>query len=91
MFNYEPEIKTDIEQLYSERITAFNVALNERITQTKLDLEFEKRQNKILMDKIEFLELEINNEHRRITASYRNNSKLKEENQRLRKKYLGLE
>ena len=91
MFNYEPETRTDIEQLYSERITAFNVALNERITQTKLDLEFEKRQNKILRDKIEFLELEINNEHRRITASYRNNSKLKEENQRLRKKYLGLE
>ena len=57
--NYEPETRTNIEELYSERIAAFNVALNERITGTKNDLEFERRQNKILRDNIEFLELEI--------------------------------
>ena len=29
MFNHEPETRTDIEELYNERIAAFNVALNE--------------------------------------------------------------
>lgn len=56
---YEPETRTDIEELYNERIAAFNIALNERITGSKNDLEFERRQNKILRDKIEFLDLEI--------------------------------
>lgn len=56
---HEPETRIDIEELYNERIAVFNVALNERIIGTKNDLEFERRQNKILRDKIEFLDLEI--------------------------------
>ena len=62
--NYEPETRTDIEELYNERIAAFNQVLNERIIGTKNDLEFERRQNKILRDKIEFLDLEITSNKR---------------------------
>lgn len=88
MLKYIEETRTNIEELYNERIAAFNNALNERIIQTTNDLEFERRQNKFLRATNEYLELEIMNEKKRIVASYRNNSKLKEENQRLRKKYL---
>lgn len=31
MFNYEPEIRTDIEELYSERIDRFNKVLMDRM------------------------------------------------------------
>lgn len=86
--NYEPETRTDIEELYNERIAAFNVALNERITSTKSDLEFERKQNEILRNEKNFLEMENYSIKRQLQLSYNRNRDLRIENLSLRKKYL---
>lgn len=86
MVNYEPETRTDIEQLYSERIAAFNIALNERIE--KFESSFDKKQLDILRAKNEFLEMENFMDRKRTKSTYRRNQELVQENARLKQKII---
>jgi hypothetical protein len=84
----EEETRTDIEELYNERIAAFNAALNERIMQTQIELDFERRQNKILRADKDYLEMENMEINRRLRFSYNRNSELKAKNSKLIQKLL---
>jgi len=86
MFNYEPETRTNIEELYNERIAAFNNAMNERIIGTKLELEFQKRQNEVIRKEKEYLESENFLDRKRTKSTYRRNQELIKENARLKQK-----
>jgi len=78
---YETEERTNIEELWNERIAAFNVALNERITGTKLELEFQKRQNEVIRKEKEFNEIEQLDLKKKLTKTYWNNSELRKQNE----------
>ena len=85
------ETRTDIEELYRERIAAFNFALNQRITGTKLELEFQLRQNEVIRKEKEYHELENFMDRKRTKSTYKRNQELVQENARLKQKIILLE
>lgn len=85
----EEETRTDIEELYIERIAAFNKALNERLE--KFEISFDKKQLEILRAKNEFLEMENFMDRKRTKSTYRRNQELVQENARLKQKIILLE
>lgn len=82
------ETRTDIEELYLERIAAFNNALNEKLSHRTKEFEFEKRQNEIIRKEKNFLEDENRGLRKQLAYSYLRNSELKIKNHNLTKNNL---
>lgn len=65
MVNYEPEIRTDIEELYNERIVAFNNALVQRLNEKSnvldLNLQIDKLHNLLKSSESRYLNVHQQN------------------------------